>query len=233
MVSTSIDPFSRLQRPVVVNAALLIGALAVMTMASKIIPRESPATIPPGVLLRRGAAFQGCILAAAAVIVFVNVVVLGNSARALWRPPIAGASQSVIALCAFSALSVVVLIAYIAATRPASLQVNAQTAMRYGLVPLLALSNATSEEVMTRFTVLHFGPGTSSVAKIAISATAFGLLHLTSGTPSGWVGFGLTFVLGAVAMAVTIDTGSMRYALALHVLLDVVIFSTLVAQLPR
>jgi hypothetical protein len=57
-----------------------------------------------------------------------------------------------------------------------------------------------------------------------------GVIHYASGTPSGVIGFGLTAVLGAGLMGLTLASATLRYAVVIHFFLDLLIYAALIDQ---
>ncbi|MFQ5523378.1 MAG: type II CAAX prenyl endopeptidase Rce1 family protein [Acidimicrobiia bacterium] len=65
---------------------------------------------------------------------------------------------------------------------------------------VVATANSVAEEWVFRRLVLGklLGSGLSTSSAITVSSLAFGISHVPAGLPGGMVGFGVTFLFGAV-----------------------------------
>jgi membrane protease YdiL (CAAX protease family) len=91
-------------------------------------------------------------------------------------------------------------------------------------VVLFSVTNAWTEEILSRFVIVaglsgKVGPGAIRI----ISAVLFGGAHFM-GTPGGFPGMLMTGVLGWFLAKSVIDTKSMGWALLIHFVLDFIIF---------
>ena len=97
----------------------------------------------------------------------------------------------------------------------------------YNLIPLvllLALTNAWSEEIFSRFVIVAGLAGKIGSSTICwISAIIFGLPHFF-GTPSGFFGVIMSGLLGWLLAKSVLETKGLGWALFIHFLQDVVIF---------
>ena len=117
--------------------------------------------------------------------------------------------------------------------RPAGLRLRAlPRALPLALV--FAVINATAEELIFRVALITsldpmVGDGHIGAAAVAlISAALFGLPHF-AGSPGGPVGVLMSGFLGWLACTSVFQTGGIVWALSLHVALDVVIFTIMIA----
>ena len=94
----------------------------------------------------------------------------------------------------------------------------------------LSLLNATSEELIFRAALLQgVTPAVLGVGSLAlVSGLLFGLPHY-GGHPGGPVGVALAGFLGWLACTATLQTGGLAWAWTLHVVLDVVILTIVLA----
>lgn len=97
---------------------------------------------------------------------------------------------------------------------------------------LLAVSNAFVEEALTRFGIVAALHGAAPNAVIyLIAALVFGLPHYF-GVPGGLVGALMSAFLGWLLARSVVETQGVFWAWFLHFLQDVVIFVTLLSQIP-
>jgi hypothetical protein len=130
----------------------------------------------------------------------------------------------------FRSLVVGDLALYVDRSSPAGLNLGRALSPWLLLAPVFAAFNCVSEEVATWFTVYYAGDHWPAGMKIAASAMLFGVIHYASGTPSGVIGFGLTAVLGAGLMGLTLASATLRYAVVIHFFLDLLIYAALIDQ---
>jgi membrane protease YdiL (CAAX protease family) len=224
-VNSILSPNLGPRTPGLINASLLGLSVAVMTNASRRLSTVDLNSDIPS-LLRGGAVFQGTILTFAGLIVVVNRRFDQSSTASLWRRPARARRQLRLSMLGVLGVGIVTLVGYLAVARHPAGSMRAYLSPWDLLIPVFAASNAASEEVMTRFTVMHLGVRSRTV-KIALSATIFGFMHLSAGTPSGPIGFILTFLLGALLMACAVATDTLRYSFLVHFGLDLVVFAAL------
>lgn len=99
---------------------------------------------------------------------------------------------------------------------------------------LLALLNATNEELIFRVAFIEgLAPSltvgaVSATAVAVISGLLFGLPHW-AGKPGGPFGVLLAAFMGWLAATATIQTGGITWAWLLHIALDIVILTTVIA----
>lgn len=97
----------------------------------------------------------------------------------------------------------------------------------FGLAILLAASNAFVEEYITRFQVVVALAGSISPARIAlISGLLFGIPHYL-GNPGGIIGVLLATFLGWLLAKSIIETRGIGWAVFIHFLQDVIIFTAI------
>ncbi len=95
----------------------------------------------------------------------------------------------------------------------------------FPLVILLAATNAWTEEILSRFIIVAgLYHKLTPNAICSISAVLFGIPHFL-GTPNGFFGVVISGILGWILAKSVIETKSMGWALLIHFLQDIVIFS--------
>lgn len=94
----------------------------------------------------------------------------------------------------------------------------------FPLVLLFSLTNAWTEEILSRFVIVAGLSGKlSAIAVCWISAVIFGLPHLLSGGIPSVMASGL---LGWLLAKAVIETRSLGWALLIHFLLDIIVFGS-------
>lgn len=95
-------------------------------------------------------------------------------------------------------------------------------------VPLFACTNALGEEIVFRYLPMAIGGEAISTRFVAwTSALLFGAAHY-AGAPGGPIGMVMSAVLGYVLARATVETGSLRIAVIVHGVLDIIILAALV-----
>jgi membrane protease YdiL (CAAX protease family) len=111
-------------------------------------------------------------------------------------------------------------------------QVGLPSASVVRLIPwilLLSLCNATVEEMISRFGVIGALQDVIGNRSRWVSALLFGVPHYW-GSPSGLIGVAMAGFLGWFLAKNVQETGGMGWAILLHTLLDVVVFTALLSQ---
>jgi uncharacterized protein len=94
-------------------------------------------------------------------------------------------------------------------------------------VLLFACTNAVGEEMVFRYLPVCIGHGQLPPRFVAVvSAVLFGLAHY-GGAPGGPIGMIMSGILGYVLAIATIDTLSLRIAVLIHIVLDVIILTSI------
>lgn len=93
----------------------------------------------------------------------------------------------------------------------------------------LSVLNAFNEEVITRWTIVEAFGESSKIAPY-ISGLIFGIPHFF-GVPGGVLGMVLSFILGVLLAKSIQDTKGIGWAVFIHMLQDIIIFTALIIPL--